>query len=250
MDAIERLIAAVQASGLKRLRIATDAGMPQTKLSKILNRRQVPTVLEFIAIARAIGSDPALLLTDGDLVIEVEKVRVAHAAVSQAREILDGWLPAQTLASAMAPAMAQVVPLHKPHRDRSAIPIAAAANPNAELIVELETERILVPRKAWNRGARIIARVVGDSMDGGADPLKDGELAYLNPTRSPRTANGLVALIRRGDALFLKKFEISGYAARLVSTNGEYGPIEVDVRAEDLQIHGYLVDHSPIGAVP
>lgn len=246
MDAIERLIAAVQASGLKRLRIATDAGMPQTKLSKILNRRQVPTVLEFIAIARAIGSDPALLLTDGDVVIEVEKVRVAHAAVSQAREILGGWLPAQEIGPAVAP----VIPMHKPHRERSAVPVAAAANPNAELIVELETERILVPRKAWNRGARIIARVVGDSMDGGADPLKDGELAYLKPTRSPRTANGLVALIRRGDALFLKKFEISGYTVRLVSTNAEYDAIEVDVRAEDLQIHGYLVDHSPIGAVP
>jgi len=242
MDAIERLIAAVQASGLKRLRVATDAGMRQTKLSKILNRKQVPTVLEFIAIARAIGADPALLLTDGDLVIEVEKVRVAHAAVSQAREILSGWLP--------APAIAEVVPLVKPQRDRSTTPVGAAANPNAEMIAELETERVLIPRKAWNRGARIIARVVGDSMDGGADPLKDGELAYLKPTRSPRTANGLVVLLRRGDALFLKRFEIGGYNVRLISANEAYEAIELDAREEDLQIYGYLVDHSPIGVAP
>src|SRR5204863_5623372 len=242
MDAIERLIAAVQASGLTRLRVATDADMPPTKLSKILNRRQVPSVLEFIAIARAIGSDPALLLTDGDVVIEVDKVRVAHAAVSQAREILGSWLPAAPIAP--------VVPLVKPSRDRSVVPIRAAADPNAELIAELETERVLIPRTAWNRGARIIAKVVGDSMDGGSDPIKDGELAFLKPTRSPRTANGRVALLRRDDGLFLKKFEISGHVIRLTSTNERHESVEIDARASDVQIYGYLVGHSPIGVAP
>jgi SOS-response transcriptional repressor LexA len=242
MDAIERLIAAVQSSGLKRLRVANDAGMPQTKLSKILNRRQVPTVLEFIAIARAIGSDPALLLTDGDVVIEVDKLRVAHDAVTQAREILGNWLPAAPIAP--------VVPLIKPSRDRSVVPIRAAADPNAELIAELETERVLISRTAWNRGARIIARVVGDSMDGGSDPLKNGELAFLKPTRSPRTANGRVTLLRHDDGLYLKRFEISGHVIRLTSSNERYEFVEIDARAANFQIFGYLVDHSPIGVAP
>ncbi|HJQ40514.1 MAG TPA: S24 family peptidase [Thermoanaerobaculia bacterium] len=239
MDAIERLIAAVQASGLKRLRVATDAGMPATKLSKILNRKQIPTVLEFIAIARAIGADPALLLTDGDIVVEVDQVRTAHAAVLRAQEILSSWLPPA--------AMAPVVSLVKPARDRSASPVRAAADPNAELIAELETERVLIPRTAWNRGARIIAKVVGDSMDGGNDPLRNGELAYLKPTRSPRTANGRVVLLRRDDALFLKRFAISGHTIRLTSTNERYETIELDARAENVQLFGYLVDHSPVG---
>ena len=242
MDAIERLIAAVQASGLKRLRVATDAGMPATKLSKILNRKQIPTVLEFIAIARAIGADPALLLTDGDIVVEVDQVRTAHAAVLRAQEILSNWLPPA--------AAAPVVSLVKPSRDRSVSPVPAAADPNAELIAELETERVLIPRTAWNRGARIIAKVVGDSMDGGLDPLRNGELAYLKPTRSPRTANGRTVLLRRDDALFLKRFEISGHTIRLTSTNERYETIELDARAENVQIFGYLVDHSPIAVAP
>lgn len=242
MDAIERLIAAVQASGLKRLRVATDAGMPATKLSKILNRKQIPTVLEFIAIARAIGADPALLLTDGDIVVEVDQVRTAHAAVLRAQEILSNWLPPA--------AMAPVVSLVKPSRDRSMAPVRAAADPNAELIAELETERVLIPRTAWNRGARIIAKVVGDSMDGGIDPLRNGELTYLKPTRSPRTANGRTVLLRRDDALFLKRFEISGHTIRLTSTNERYEMIELDARAENVQIFGYLVDHSPVGVAP
>ena len=240
MDAIERLIFAVQASGLKRLRVASDAGMPPTKLSKILNRKQIPTVLEFIAIARAIGSDPALLLTDGDVVVEVDKVRTAHAAVSRAHEILSNWLPV----SPMAP----VVPLFKPSRDRSLVPVRAAAGPNAEWIAELETERVLIPRTAWNRGARIIAKVVGDSMDGGIDPLRNGEVAYLKPTRSSRTANGRVVLVRRDDGLFLKRFEISGHTIRLTSANEHYERIEIDARAETVEIYGYLVDHSPTTA--
>jgi SOS-response transcriptional repressor LexA len=236
MDAMERLIAAVQVSGMKRLRVATDAGMPATKLSKILNRRQVPTVLEFIAIARAIKTDPALLLTDGDMVIEVEKVRAALDAVSQARDLLGSWL-----------SPAPVISLQKPSRSRSVAPVPAAADPNAEFIAELETERILIPRTAWNRGARIIARVVGDSMDGGDDPLKNGEVAYLKPTRSPRTANGRVVLVRREDGLFLKKFAISGHTIRLASTNERYATIEIDARADNVQIYGYIVDHSPVG---
>jgi hypothetical protein len=67
---------------------------------------------------------------------------------------------------------------------RFATPVHAAANPNAELLVELEEPRKQIPRRAWNQGARIIARAVGDSMHGGDDPIRDGALVYLKPTRS------------------------------------------------------------------
>jgi phage repressor protein C with HTH and peptisase S24 domain len=124
------------------------------------------------------------------------------------------------------------------------MPVRAAANPNAELIAEFEPERRRIPRRAWNRGARIIARAIGDSMDGGRDPIRNGELAYLKQTRSPRTANNHIALVRRGEGLYLKIFETSGHTIRLVSTNGEKA-IELDARGEDLQIYGYVVDHGP-----
>lgn len=239
MEVIDRLVAAVEASGLKRVRIADAAGISPTKLSKILNGKQVPTVPEFIAIARAIRYDPARLFTEGELVIEVETLREAHAASQRLQEILAGWLPATPSASASRLLPKQRLP------DRSAAPIRAAADPNAELIAELETERKLIPRRAWNRSARIIARVVGSSMDGGTDPIRDGELAYLKPIHSPRTANHRIVLLRREDGLYLKKLEISGHTVRLISTNDEYDPLEVDARAENLQIYGYVVDHRP-----
>ena len=238
MDAIDRLIVAVKNSGIKQNHIARLAGLPATKLNKIVNRRQMPTVPEFIDIARAIDLDPARLFTDGELVIELDGLRAAHAAAQRATEILAGWLP--------EPAMAGAAPLIAiPKRSgvpRSVAPVLAAANPNAELLVERERERREIPRTAWNRGARIIARAVGDSMDGGDDPIRDGELVYLKPTRSAGAAADRVTLVRRDDGLYLKKFEKSGHTVRLVSTGGQ-PPVVLDARAENLQIYGYVVDH-------
>lgn len=247
MDVIGRLIDAVEASRYKHVRIAAEARMSATKFSKIVNRKQVPTVTDFIAIAEAIHLDLGRLFTDRELVVEVESLRVAHAVSQQLQaaserlaEMLGNLLP--------VPQSPGVVnnSLRKPRREQSAVPVRAAADPNAELIVELELERKLIQRRFWNRGARIIARVVGDSMDGGPNPIGDGELAYLKPTRSPRAASNKIVLVRRDDGLYLKTFEMSGHTIRLVSANPAYDPIELDARAENLQIYGYVVDHAAI----
>jgi hypothetical protein len=211
-------------------------------LNKIVNRRQIPTVPEFIEIARAIHQDPARFFTDGELVVELDALRAAHAGAQRATEILAGWLPEPVVSAPTVTA----VPKRSDVR-RSMSPVRAAANPNAELLVEFEPERERIPRRAWNRGARIIARAVGDSMDGGSDPIRDGELVYLKPTRSPRTAADRVVLVRRDDGLYLKKFEKSGHTIRLVSTSGE-PPVVLDARAENMQIHGYVVDHGAAGS--
>jgi phage repressor protein C with HTH and peptisase S24 domain len=237
MDIIGRLIDAVDATGLKRVRIAADAGMPASKLTKILKRKQAPTVLEYVAIAQAIHLDPSRLFSDKELVVELETLRSAYEQLKTATDTIERMLPAAD--------PSRITPIPKPRRAHTALLVPAAANPNAEFVVELETVRKHIPRDAWNRGARIIARVVGDSMDGGPDPIRDGELAYLKPTRSPRTANGKVTLVQRNDGLYLKVFELSGHTIRLVSTNG-LDPIVLDARHEDnMRIRGYVVAHAP-----
>jgi phage repressor protein C with HTH and peptisase S24 domain len=179
-----------------------------------------------------------LIVSDGELVIELEKLREAYAASQRVHDVLASWLPEAV------PAQPSRLAFPKRETSRDAAPVGVAANPNAELVAEYETERKRIPRRAWDRDARIIARVHGDSMDGGADPIKDGELAYLKRTRDPRKANGHVALVRRDDGLYLKKFERSGQRVRLVSMNGE-PTLELDARAENMQIYGYVVDHGP-----
>jgi len=236
MDAIDRLITAIDKSGVKHIRIAEDAGMKSTKFSKIYRRKQVPNVIEFIAIARAIRLDPARLFTDGELVIELQTLRDAVIYSEGLHRILSSWLPESPVARPPGAAP-------RPTASRDFTPVRAAADPNAELLVEFEEERKRIPRRAWNRGARRIARVVGDSMDGGSDPIRNGELAYLKPTSSPRTANNHVVLIRRGDSVYLKRFELSGRTIRLVSTNSAE-TIEFDAAEENVQIYGYVVAHA------
>ncbi len=237
MEVIDRLAHAVTTSGLKQNHVAAEAGISPTKLSKILKGKQAVSVADFMAIARAIKVDPARLVSDGDLVVDLETLRTAVADSRRLHEILEQWLPEGSSAPP-APLL-----FAKPARKQIVAPVRAAANPNAEMIAELETERKRIPRQAWNRNARIIARVVGDSMDDGEDAIADGELAYLKPTRSSRTANNHIALVRRGDGLYLKRFEMSGHMIRLVSANDQYDTIVIDARVEELQIYGFVVDH-------
>lgn len=237
-EVIARLVKAVEDSGLKQYYIAQVSGLGKTKLNKILKGKQEPTIADFIAIARAIDVDPGRLFSDGELVIALEDLRHAHTASQQIHRILEGWLP-----GAHAPATTTPV-LSKTPRRQDAVPVRAAANPNAEMVVELETERKRIPRRIWNRGAQIIARAVGDSMDAGLDPIRNGELVYLKPTRSPRTANNKVTLVRVDDGLYLKKFEQTGKAIRLVSTN-DPEILQFDARTTNMQIFGILVDHAP-----
>jgi hypothetical protein len=231
----------VEKSGLKQTHIARLAHLHRTKLNKILKRNQVPTVPEFIDISRAIKLDPALLFTEGDLVIELTALREAHAAAQRATTVLARWLPEEAMRHAETP---RPEPRVEPARTASRFrrPVGAAADPNAQLLVELEERQEEIPTRAWNRGARIIARAVGDSMDGGDDPIHDGALVYLKPTRTLATAKNRIALVRRDDGLFLKRLEARGAKIRLVSANGA-PPIELDARAENMQIYGYVVDH-------
>jgi SOS-response transcriptional repressor LexA len=120
-------------------------------------------------------------------------------------------------------------------------PLRAAANSNVELFPNVEEKRVTIPRDPWNRGARRIARAVGDSMSG-ADGIDDGELVYLRPTRDSRKANGHIVVCSVGDAVYLKVLEIVGRRVRLLSINVAFVAIEVD-RPEDLRVVGIVVGH-------
>lgn len=235
LDGVDLLIAAIDASGRKHNWIAREAGMGTGKFSKIYHRRQVPDIFEYIDIARAIGRDPGRLLSDSDVGVSLDELRSVSAALQDATKILTSWLPEQP----------RIATLLKPESRREGPVVEAAANSNAELLVEYQSERGNIPRQEWNAGAKMIVRVRGDSMDGGGDPIHDGELAYLKPTRSATTANGKVTLVRHGEALYLKLFERSGRTIRLVSSNRQHADVVIDARAESVQVYGVVVGHRP-----
>jgi transcriptional regulator with XRE-family HTH domain len=252
MDAMDRLRDAVKASGVKQSHIASLTGMKRSKVNKILSGYQVAALPDFIAIARAIKIDPARLFSEGELVVEVEQLRAAHGHALQIEAILGGYLPVKTVPSDAPVANSTVVSLPKRAQSRSSHPLGAAASSNVELFPEVETKRKRIPRRAWNRGARRIARAVGDSMSG-PEGIEDGELVYLLLTRSGKRANGHIVVCRvglgtdAGDAIYLKKLEIIGRKIRLISINAaNHEPIELDGLTTDFAVIGIVVDHSSV----
>jgi SOS-response transcriptional repressor LexA len=237
MEAIDRLRAAVKASGMKQTYLASQAGMASSKLNKILNGHQVPTMPDFIAIARAIRRDPAVFFSDGELAVELEHLRAIRAAVQTIEAYLGNYLPEATTAATLP--RSAVVAQRKPSESEQ--PLATASS-NVELFPQVEKKRITIPRELWNRGARRIARAIGDSMSG-VDGIDDGELVYLRPTRDSRKANGQIIVCTVGDAAYLKELEIIGRRVRLLSINSSsHDPLDVD-RPEDLRVIGIVVGH-------
>jgi SOS-response transcriptional repressor LexA len=236
VDTLDRVRAAIQKSGKKQKSVAEDAGMTPGKLSKILRGRQPLLVSDLIAIAGALEIDPARLVSDEETFIPISDLRAAHDAARTAATILGARMPEEGSASA------PVVSLRKPEPKRTAQPILAAASSNVELFPEIERKRKTIPRDAWNRKARRIARAKGDSMLGGPDGgIRDGQLVYVKPTRNKRNANGKIVVIRAGDGIYLKTLELIGKRARLISTNPEYLPMEFD-DPDELQLIGIVVD--------
>jgi SOS-response transcriptional repressor LexA len=235
MEAIDRLRAAVKASGMKQTHVAALAGMTTSKLNKILKGHQVATVNDFIAIARAINRDPASFFSDGELVVASDKLRAARAAADTIGSILSDCLRETPVPNHEAGIVSQP----KRAAVRRGQPLRVAANSNVELFPEVEKKRVTIPREFWNRGARRIARAIGDSMTG-AGGISDGDLVYLLPTRDSRKAKGQVIVCTVGDAVYLKKLEIRAQTVRLLSINPAYLPIDVD-QPEDLRVIGIVI---------
>lgn len=238
MEAMDRLVAAVKASGMKQTYVASQAGMTSSKLNKLLNGHQVTTMPDFIAIARAINRDPAVFFSDGELVVELEHLHAARAAAQTIDAILGSYLPDAPGATSQRPT---IVAQPKRAPAKRVQPLRAAASSNVELFPDVEKKRVTIPRDSWNRGARRIARAIGDSMSG-PDGIEDGELVYLLPTRDIRKAKGCIVVCSVGDAVYLKKIEIIGRTVRLLSINTAHEPVEVD-RPEDLRMIGIVVGH-------
>lgn len=71
---LETIRAARESAGLSQREVAKRLGFHPTVWNKVENGDRVLDVVEFVALARAIGVDPISLL--GDYLIHIQKVRV------------------------------------------------------------------------------------------------------------------------------------------------------------------------------
>lgn len=224
MDVMERLHAAVKASGIPKKKVAHLAGMTPSRLSRLLNGRlKRPSVPDVEAVLSAIGKRMEDLYAGAATV----DVRQALRALTEFVDLHESHRP---------PAPAQRTP-SKRRASRTVNAYPAAATPNAVLF-DHQAVRKTVPRELWARGARGAARAVGDSMaDAG---IADGDIVYFAPAPSRRNARGKIVVIRVNGSVYLKYYEDLNGQKMLVSANPRYRAMQL-ADDDDVELYGIVL---------
>lgn len=217
MDVIDRLHAAVRDSKIPKKKIAHDAGMSASKLSRLLNHQlKNPSIHDIEAVLAAMGRTMQSLYagtSDGD--------------VREALRTLTEYVDRHEARSPVKP---------KPPTARSARPFPVAADPNVVLLDERKYPRQRIPRELWARGAQYAAKAVGDSMTGIG--IENGDTVFFR--HAQRAKSGDVIIIRVNTAVYLKRYEIVGRERHLVSENPAYRDIVIQP-ADDHELYGIVV---------
>jgi len=234
MDVIERLHAAVKASGLSKKEVANRANMTTYQLSRLLNGRlKRPSLHAIEAVLRAIGKRME------DLYAGTASNDIRHA-LRVVTEFVDTH---ETRPPSTPEAAADVRPIRpKKRKSRTVTAYDAAANPNAILMDLRETRRKRIPDDLWNRGARRGVRVVGDSMtDAG---IHDGDVVFFAPEVDRRRARGKIVVIRVNNAVFLKYYQERDRQKMLLSAKPGLAPM-ILTGGDDVQLHGIVILPTP-----
>jgi SOS-response transcriptional repressor LexA len=225
MDIIDRLQAAVKASGINRKTIASRVGMSVSQLSRFLRHLvKKPNIHVVEAILDVIGrSMESLFASDREI-----DVRQALRALTEYVDRHETKRPALTLVAA-----------RKRPRPRTAQPFLAAATPNAVLVEEgRKLLRTRIPPKLWHRNAQYAAHVVGDSMiDAG---INDGDTVFFRENTSNRPPRGKIIVCRVNTSVYVKRLEIEGDERRLVSENTSYPPLIIQP-GDEVELYGIVV---------
>lgn len=111
--------------------------------------------------------------------------------------------------------------------------LRAAAGARGTVVSEVPAPVELVVPGHWSRERDFALRVQGDSMDGGAMPIRDGDWVILSWARSKGLASveGQVALVQAEGELFLKRVVQEAGTFWLVSDNPHYARVPAPPKA-------------------
>ena len=219
MDLIDRLNAAVEASDKPLKKIAFEAGLDPSKLTRLLKRQIHARVADVEAILSALGQTVQSLYAD-DTEIDV---RLALRTLTQ---YVDEHEAKPRRVAPKRPA------------SRTPQPFPVAATPNVILFDKGKSSRKRIPDDLWNRGARYAAQVIGDSMiDAG---INDGDVVFFRRSTSKLPRRNELVIIRVNTSTYLKRYEESRGEKRLVSDNIAYAPLVIKP-GDEVELYGVVV---------
>lgn len=204
-EAGARLKAAIQAKGLTQDAAAKEAGIGRASLNAILQGRATPRPANLRKICEAVGVDPVQIWG-------LDQKFSASADVTEI-DVLDGDMAAGAGLASIGDGSSDV----------------SFAFPTQWLMTEFGTASQL-----------LITRARGDSME---PTIRDGGLLILNTSDDDPT--DAIYALRYYDHFYVKRVQRMGLLVRLLSDNGNYPPVDIDLRDEDaraaLKIIGRVV---------
>lgn len=230
VDVLERLHAAVKASGLPKKVVAHRAGMTTYQLSRLLNGRlKRPSLPAIEAVLRVIDKRMEDLYANNGTV----GVRQALRAITEFVDRHD-----TPLQPAPEPFVAVSMARPKTRSSRTVKAYPAAANPNAVLFDSEELPRKKIPPALWARGARYGVRAVGDSMiDAG---IRSGDVVFFAPPTSRHAARGKIVVIRVNTSVYLKFYDEVDGQRMLLSAKAGLRPMILKPE-DDVELYGTVI---------
>ena len=109
----------------------------------------------------------------------------------------------------------------------------------AELFGDFMEDDVDIPERYAGRGANLVFRAEGDSMEG--EFIADGDLLFVREEPDPRAARGKVVVAVVDGTPYVKRLDYGGNRIRLLSANDRYPPMDFDEQAIDWSLVGVVV---------
>jgi len=244
MDIATRLRELLRARGLTQARVAALAGLPNETVNRIVKgTSRDPRIMTLIKIADALGVTVGWFLYEKGFEFSPERRTELRRFVTWGEELLRATQPDDAElqpANASAITLGRRPPLRSPRRAR-ATPVSAT-DWRESFGDRREEREVDIPQQFAERGANLVFRAEGESMDG--EHIAHGDLLYVHEDPDPRNARGHIVVSVVSGSLYVKRLELSGRKIRLLSANDRFAPMVFDEDTVEWSLVGVVVGWS------
>jgi len=242
MDMATRLRAAMEQRGLRQNQVADISGVPEKTVSRILSGdTKNPRIDTLQGIAGALDVTVGWALGERGYEFSPDDRDQLRRVVRWANAVLAVTDTHQQVSEANA---TPVVLTRKPpmRARRYEQSHDASATRWREIFGDsFEDEKEEIPERFERKGAHLIFRARGDSMEG--DHILHRDLLYVREGSDLRSAQGQIVVCIVDRSPYVKRLDVAGKRIRLTSSNGST-PMEFDGERTEWTLVGVVVGWS------
>jgi SOS-response transcriptional repressor LexA len=241
MDLAARLRELIAKRGIRQSDLAARAGAPEETLSRILTGvTKSPRIDTIQALAGALEVTVSYLLGEKSYEFSATDRSELQRIVAWGEEVLKATEPEKAPAleaNASPVGMVRKPPVHARQRGKR---FRASATDWRELFGDrLEDEDVEIPDQLAKRGANVVFRAEGESMEG--EFIADGDLLYVREEPDPRIVRGKIVVCVVDGSPYVKRLELAGNHVRLISASERHPPMVFDTQTVAWSLVGVVL---------